>query len=1591
MSLQKKALANNKKVLLVLAIILAFLCTVLVSKQTNATDMCIYHQQHNEECGYVASVEGSDCQHEHSDECYQKVLVCHHQHDDTCGYKEAVAGHECEHICSNCDTTLIRTASLEIKDDRILHVESKLIGNKTEDQVYYYIQFDRDLLVDLDLSLQDKKYTIQTDDNQSLVLEPIYISNDDDNVYLKYQQDYNSTISFDLPFKNTITEAMTITYASSFDETKHTTMATIPSKTVQTKLSKTITYAASENYNAIVLADDTGTTNDSSIPLDNYITSTTVEKYGNNGWVATDSAYDGESLRITLNYSIPDGVVTPDNRVVTYQLPEELIVNNAYSGYVYDGENKVGTYTITESGLITITFDEGYANGAALKGNIRFQIRADLGEGETEEKNIVIGNTTFTIKPNQNISSTDINISKTVGEFEKTGDEYKIPYTIKISTKKGTEDVISVEDHISEGLASYNNDLVITNSKGETLTDYTIDYDNSEKKFYITNLPKLESGEEYIISYSVNARPNADGSLKVKNDALAKSGYQLNGVWGIEKNIQGPKIIKSGSSDADKQTITWTINVYDVKNGQTLTDMLPSDLTNNGQLQTISAILKDSNGNEENIQLTKNSDGKYTYQFTKDGDFTIVYTTGVSGAGQPGEDGKKYTNQATIDDKYSTSSDVWYTPKSAIIKSFLGKENNNDSFSADNRYNWQVILNIPKNKTEYVFEDILSSSNESQDGTVHYFDSIENMNLAIKADGTDIDSSKYTIQYLIADSDGNNYDDSFPTDGSKVIGYKITFDKDYMQTINQITITYTSHVDYKGEINEAISYSNKASFVGKTTEVGTNHTKKSRISKYAGTWDGKTTFNNSNEAIGFGDRYKAQYSLDPEIIDYNDTNGMLFYMVVINIDYDTADQITINDILPEGTSLVTDAGFAPYIGGLYNVRDNNLLGDGYPKCYYNDRCPDNGMTAHIKYESISGNTYQFTLDVTSMKNHSWNSFDTLALCYALKINDEYYYNSGNVQKYSNTVTWNDDSSTCDQKIRKNNISKTATQKSENVIQYSLYVNPTGIDLLENSDKLTLIDNLTTDITRYNYIGFVSNSLKVYPVTDGVKGEEEIDSSLYSYKYDTNNFKLEMTIPDGMALYIEYEYEIYPKVDNVSLTNKVSLHGIENAEDENQFEWKESGSSAVVDKNNMIQIIKVDSENYNILLNGAKFDLYEYGNKNPIKKDIETGNNQSQGLANINISSTEEGYYIQKGVLYYFLEKSYPDEYTYYDSNKTYFVLIPENSTLDQTKQSISAQIATEGLSIDDVHFLSSNGGEIYIPNKRTSLHIKKSWLNSNGTTYSGDKPEIDLNLYRSKVNIVQEKEPYYTVNLYLGDETVSKEGYDPVNFTKSTYEISVNSGFKIKVDNYGSDFKDHMVVLINDEKIDIDNSGSAPYYYIVPAQPENTVINIRIWNIYWGAPISNYFSISDYTESKTYEKRVPSDEKEKIATIHMKQGQTPTCIYDESFQIDDVSFKYNDNYEVKFTNLPVQENDCEYAYFIEENKMDGWTSSITNNGITSGTINVVNTKDKVLETLPETGGFGTLSIILSGLTMICFSLLCFLKKKLNYRKVGEHK
>jgi len=118
------------------------------------------------------------------------------------------------------------------------------------------------------------------------------------------------------------------------------------------------------------------------------------------------------------------------------------------------------------------------------------------------------------------------------------------------------------------------------------------------------------------------------------------------------------------------------------------------------------------------------------------------------------------------------------------------------------------------------------------------------------------------------------------------------------------------------------------------------------------------------------------------------------------------------------------------------------------------------------------------------------------------------------------------------------------------------------------------------------------------------------------------------------------------------------------------------------------------------------------------------------------------------------------------------------------------------------------------------------------------------------------------------------------------------------------------------------------------------------------------------------------------------QYAKPQAILDQktAYKQEEFDLSKTDNWTKTFTNLPVtDEQGNKYVYSVKEESMVGYDVSYSNNnGIKTGTIQVINKKNNSSVLLPITGGKGTILGYLMGLMFIVatsFVMLVKVKKK----------
>lgn len=385
------------------------------------------------------------------------------------------------------------------------------------------------------------------------------------------------------------------------------------------------------------------------------IVSVTVEKQQGSQWTQDDTFTDGDTIRVTIRYEIPTGVITADQTTMHYQLPGGIALEEKETGSVYleDG-TQAGTYTIRENGLITIVFEQKFANGEAFSGSLQFQGSIALADvGEDQEINFGGTGGTITVVPEEKNYS--LNIAK-IGVYVRDEDDAekykqlnmginiqaeKLLYTIEVSvnnTSDGSNGTITVTDKFThtpaDGVVTYdaNNIKVLKITAGVDgtpsaveITKYELEIyqqtgtdDGQTSSFTISGLPALQPGERYSVNYTATIDfttvHSPTGYIEVPNMATAQDTSQnvsANATVGVSQRM----VYKEATANEGTGNLSWTVRLNEDGrdiSGMTFQDKMTYTVDNQTLTYDPNEIV--------NLQVTAYSGG------TRQGDVTGLFT-----------------------------------------------------------------------------------------------------------------------------------------------------------------------------------------------------------------------------------------------------------------------------------------------------------------------------------------------------------------------------------------------------------------------------------------------------------------------------------------------------------------------------------------------------------------------------------------------------------------------------------------------------------------------------------------------------------------------------------------------------------------------------------------------------------------------------------------------------------------------------------------------------------------------------------------------------------------------------------------------------
>ena len=1311
----------------------------------------------------------------------------------------------------------------------------------------------------------------------------------------------------------------------------------------------------------VTVADDSSTPepqSGNSVDFGEHIVSAKVSKIENGQWVEAREFEDGDHVMVDIDYKLPAGVVDSTTRTITYDLPEAIRLSDEESGIVYASNGlAVGTYHITTDGKITIHFNEEFATGEPFAGYITFNgtlSAEDAGEGGRVE----FGGDGGEIIINPSSEQYDLNMSKKA----TLNSDGTVRYTINASTNNGTEGTVKIEDKFSDwdsATAKYDaNSFTVTKiDRNGAKTPVDVTPSISGDSFTIDNLPELEAGESYEVTYKAKATPdNVDGSGSLTNSVKGTSG-ETSRETSTTIQISNSMIYKYGGYDQNTGKMNWTITINpDKKN---ISGYVLKDKIDNGLTIPTPLTVKKSDGTTFEIKSLP-----YTFPDGSNDKYTIEYQTDA-----PKENGNvnntAYFSKGDKSYESGTTVGVWHRDW-GLTKTVSSQSVSDDGKTLTNK--WQAYITLPdKEITSITYSDVIKNGTSSDDkgfNGEHYAilselkqEILANIQLKDKGGNVIPNSDLNITMKFYSDEDKKK---EVTANDAHVKSFVVTVKKnDNSAFIGQSLLISSYHTiaDLK-DVKEGISYQyvNKGIVNKKESEASVHYTKPKKLVK-----QGYGKVNGSQN---------EKYSSGKVDTNYLSRNGKLYYRIIFTPD--SNDEISFTDTLPKGTKLVETALRSDYKD---SPRKENPAERSSPEAvyyfsdYWEQYCDgDQNNTDISKYfeYSYDQSTNKVTFTFTPGYNRTDGDWQTnrnnpnrpIAIYYAVDItNDEFWNDLQNESKeYSNLLEYEGKEQKQETKVERETkvVSKFGRQINNTTkIEYTVNINPAGKDLDPNSDKIVLKDVLDS----YQYSAYINaSSLKLYEYNSNSEDHRGklIDSSRYQVQMDTQNNVLTITLSDELACVLVYQYDFdVGKAASPRISNTVVLQGEFSSNDETVIDTTHSEAGVVRGK---MSIFKVDSKDYSKTLPGAKFKLYKF-NPDTSQWDVIPNGESEEFVTNENGEISFTGTNIIKFLsafnLYKVEEIEAPDGYK---RNKTPYYFSIYQADIDKTKQDAidemnNREIFTKsGINSSDVWFVPNNKEvSMYIPNDSNSIYVKKVWVDSENKQITNHPDSINVKLIQ---NIKT-----------------------PTGVTVNSHIYTLNS--------------DNTENTVDDKELIVRRGGTLKITLPVSCEPGDVSRNVTVEGI------NKYTLSTKYTWWSNVILTVENIDSDTDLRIKLSGSNgNAEYDYDRDYTISTtvyrtVTLNDSNHWSYIWKNLPnqVEGNDC--VYTLEENVPSGYQVLYTNNdGILAGNITVTNKKLDNTE-LPDTGGFGTFGYYAIGalfITMTLFAIIAINKKKEAYEK-----
>ena len=486
-------------------------------------------------------------------------------------------------------------------------------------------------------------------------------------------------------------------------------------------------------------------------------------KYGpkDNDWADIKDDYvfrEGDSIRVNGTLSLKPDSFRKDGKT----LCDTIVWNSGLKlakelddGVLTDPKgNPVGTLKVTENGVATIQFNDLEAFDLTKPVKFWFAALATCSGENLEQKITFPGTgTTVTVKKNTDIHAKKELLTKNI-QYEK-GNPY-LEYQVTVSSEKGTEGKVKIEDQIAGGKNLYGKYSDFALKKYSSKTDETgasISVNptitnpvggaptGADTYFEIDGLDALKAGQRYELTYryqlSRDLSKNGKLSGSIGNNVIATD--TGNGKFSPDETSTNfsDRIEKSSNYDSVRRKVTWTITVRN-PGKQNLSKYVVRDAIQGSKAIIDVNTVKLYGGDKEDAceaeipsgtleMATGNQGFTYTFPTIKEGDVKPYYKIVYQSDAPNGE--TSIPNTVTIadqngGDKDSTTVNGNIQESGGLSKTTGGNTALKDAGNGRQKATWYITALIPREKRfdEVTISDTFQPVTYGNDGQTaeHY-------------------------------------------------------------------------------------------------------------------------------------------------------------------------------------------------------------------------------------------------------------------------------------------------------------------------------------------------------------------------------------------------------------------------------------------------------------------------------------------------------------------------------------------------------------------------------------------------------------------------------------------------------------------------------------------------------------------------------------------------------------------------------------------------------------------------------------------------------------------------------------------------------